>query len=278
MTTTTGTTTTQGIPVTTIVPAAENSIRMLLPHTWLQSGRLLTRWRRDPMTVVQTLAYPVAMLVMLDVVLGRQVTAFAGHDALYGTVPMVAVMSALLGSLAGTITLRRECEAGLPGRLWTLPVHRASALLSRSVAEAVRIAATTTVILAIGTALGFRFHAGALAALGFVAVPMIFGVAFAVLVTTIGLTWSNTGVVEAVSLLCTLLLFFNPGFVPVTAYPGWIRPLVENQPMTAAVETMQAFSLGGPVAEPLVRILAWSAVLIGGCAIPLVRRYRRALC
>ena len=36
MTTTTGTPTTQGIPVTTIVPAAENSIRMLLPHTWLQ--------------------------------------------------------------------------------------------------------------------------------------------------------------------------------------------------------------------------------------------------
>ncbi len=47
----------------------ENSVRMLLPHTWLQAHRLLTRWRRDPMTVVQTLAYPVAMLVMLDVVL-----------------------------------------------------------------------------------------------------------------------------------------------------------------------------------------------------------------
>ncbi|WP_072813840.1 ABC transporter permease [Rhodococcus zopfii] len=276
------TTTTSTIPVTTADPAAENSIRMLLPHTWLQSRRLLTRWRRDPMTVVQTLAYPVAMLVMLDVVLGRQVTAFAGHDALYGTVPMVAVMSALLGSLAGTITLRRECEAGLPGRLWTLPVHRASALLSRSVAEAVRIAATTTVIVGIGMALGFRFHAGALAgalaALGFVAVPVMFGVGFAVLVTTVGLTWSNTGVVEAISLLCTLLLFFNPGFVPVSAYPGWIRPLVENQPMTAAVETMQAFSLGGPVAEPLVRTLTWSVVLIAGCAIPLVRRYRRALC
>lgn len=256
----------------------ENSVRMLLPHTWFQAHRLLTRWRRDPMTVVQTLAYPVAMLVMLDVVLGRQVTAFAGHDALYGTVPMVAVMSALLGSIAGTVTLRRECEAGLPGRLWTLPVHRASALLSRSVAEAVRIAVTTTVIVIIGVGLGFRFHAGAGAVIGFVAVPVIFGVGFAVLVTTVGLASSNAGVVEGISLLCTLLLFFNPGFVPVSAYPGWIRPLVENQPMTAAVETMQAFSLGGPVAEPLVRTLAWSALLIAGCAIPLVRRYRRALC
>ncbi|MFZ2527806.1 MAG: ABC transporter permease [Rhodococcus sp. (in: high G+C Gram-positive bacteria)] len=256
----------------------EDSVRVLVVHTWLQAQRLLTRWWRDPMTLVQTLAYPVAMLVMLDVVLGRQVTAFAGHDALYGTVPMVAVMSALLGSLAGAVTLRRECEAGLPGRLWTLPVHRASALLSRSVAEAVRITVTTTVIVAIGVVFGFRFHVGVAAAFGFVVVPVILGVGFAVLVTTVGLSSSNTVVIEGISLLCTVLLFFNPGFVPVSAYPGWVRPVVENQPMTAAVTTMQAFSLGGPVTEPLVRTLVWSAGLICVCAVPLVRGYRRALC
>ncbi|EME65779.1 MULTISPECIES: ABC transporter permease [Rhodococcus] len=263
--------------MSTTVTTPENSVPALVRHTMLQAGRLLTRWRRDPMTVLQSLAYPVLLLLMLEAVLGRQVSAFAGQDALYGTVPMVVVMSALLGSLAGAVTLGRECEAGLPARLWVLPVHRASALASRFLAEAVRIAVTTVVVVAAGVVLGFRFHRGPLAAIGFLAVPVLFGLAFAALVTAAAFMAAKTVVIESISLLCTLMLFFNPGFVPIGAYPEVLAPVIRNQPMTSAVETMQALALGGAVQGPLVRTVAWSVALVAVCAVPVIRGYRRAL-
>ncbi len=156
---------------------------MLVPQTLVLAKRMLLRWSRDLSTVLQTLIVPILLLVTLDTVLGRQITSISGHDALYGSVPMVAVVATISGSSVGAIGLIRERTDGLLARLWVLPVHRASGLLSRFVAEAVRILVTSVVILVAGMALGFRFEQGWLAALAWLAVPVVFGLAFATLVT-----------------------------------------------------------------------------------------------
>ena len=106
------------------------------------------------------------LLLTLDTVLGHQISSITGHDALFGSVPMVAVVATISGSSVGAIALIRERADGLLARLWVLPVHRASGLLSRFVAEAVRILVTTVVILCAGLMLGFRFQQGLLAGAG----------------------------------------------------------------------------------------------------------------
>ena len=183
--------------------------------------------------------------------LGRQISAVTGHDALYGSVPMVAVVAAISGSSVGAIGLIRERADGLLARLWVLPVHRASGLLSRFVAEAVRILVTTVVILCAGLMLGFRFHQGWLAALAWLMVPVIFGLAFATLVTTVAFYSATTTLVEAIALVNALAMFFCTGFVPLEQYPHWIQPVVEHQPMTYAIEAMRGIVAGrsGPVAD-----------------------------
>lgn len=254
----------------------ENASAMLFPHTLLQTRRLLTRSLRDPMTMIQSIVYPALMLVMLDIVLGQQVSAFAGHSSLYGTVPMITILSAMLGSVAGAVTLGREWDAGVLARFWVLPVHRASALAARTVAEALRILATTVVIAAVGLVLGFRFDGSVWALLGFLAVPIVFGLAFATAVTGLSFYVARTTLVEAVSLLCSLLMFFNPGFVPLAAYPNWISPFVENQPMSCAITAMTALALGDPAGNALVKTAAWSIGLFVVFVVPTVRGYRRA--
>src|SRR5258708_11719239 len=136
---------------------SENSLRVLVPQTLVLTKRMLLRWSRDLPTVLQTLIVPILLLVTLNTVLGRQITSISGHDALYGSVPMVAIVATISGSSVGALGLIRERADGLLARLWALPVHRASGLLSRFVAEAVRILVTSMVILAAGMARGFRF-------------------------------------------------------------------------------------------------------------------------
>lgn len=252
------------------------SLRMLLPQSMIQTKRLLTRWARDPLTMMQALLFPALLLVMLNAVLGKQVSSFAGADALYGSVPMVSLVGVMSGSLAGAVTLGRERDVGLLSRFWVLPVHRASGLLSRIVAESVRILLCTLVIFAVGVALGFRFTQGPLAAIALFTIPVLYGLGFATMVTALAVYTAKAALVEVVSLGSSMLMFFSTGFVPLAAYPGWARPIVEHNPLTHAIDTMRGLSLGGPVRGPLLATLAWSLGAIVVFALPAAIGFRRA--
>ncbi|MBF6173854.1 ABC transporter permease [Nocardia blacklockiae] len=250
--------------------------RLLVPQTVIQTRRLLIRWRRDPLTMAQSLLFPALLLVMLNTVLGRQISAFSGADALYGSVPMVTLVSVMSGSLAGAITLGRERDDGLLARFWVLPVHRASGLLARILAEGARILACTLVLFAVGVALGFRFRQGFPAALALLAVPLLYGLAFATVVTAVASWSAKPALVEAISLGSSLMMFFSTGFVPLAAYPAWAKPIVAHQPMSYAVDAMRGLSLGGPVRAPLLATTAWSAGAVVLFAVPAVLGYTRA--
>lgn len=256
--------------------STENSLRRLVPHTWVLTARLLRRWRRDPTTVLESLAMPVVLLVTLNIVLEDGISQVTGHSALYGTVPLIAMVGAMSGSMVGGIGLMGERTDGLLSRFWVLPVHRASGLLSRLAADAVRIVVTTAVILCAGLVMGFRFRQGILASVAWVFVPTVFGLAFTVIVITLALYAANTIVVEGTEVIWGMLMFFSSGFVPLDQFPRWIQPVVQHQPVSYAVEAMRGLSLGGPVLAPTVAILLWSAGIVVACAILMAIGYRRA--
>ncbi|MHA7653051.1 ABC transporter permease [Mycobacterium sp. ML4] len=254
----------------------ENSLRMLIPQTLVQTKRILVRWSRDPVTLIETLVLPIMFLLTLNIVLGQLISQTTGHSGLYGTVPMNALAAAINGSSIGAVGLIGERTNGLLRRLWVVPVHRASGVLARILAEAVRILITTFVVLATGLALGFRFTQGVPAAAAWLAVPLIFGMAFATLITMVALYTARTFLLEGVTLVHILAVVFSTGFLPVDQYPRWIQPVVAHQPMSYAIEAMRGLSLGGPVRSPLTATLLWSAGIAVLCVVPMLVGYRRA--
>lgn len=254
----------------------ENSPRRLVSHTWVLTARLLRRWIRDSHTLAESLVMPVVLLVTLNIVLGDGISQLTGHSALHSSVPLIAMVGAMSGSMVGGIGLMRERTGGLLSRLWVLPVHRASGLLSRLVAELIRIVATTAVIMCAGLVLGFRFQQGILASVAWLFIPTVFGVAFTMVVITLALYAANTIVVEATEIVWGLLMFFSTGFVPLDQYPRWIQPAVQHQPMSYSIDAMRGLSLGGPVLAPVVAVLLWSAGLVAVFAVPMAIGFRRA--
>jgi ABC-2 type transport system permease protein len=254
----------------------ENSARVLIPQTLVQTQRILLRWSRDVTTVLEALVLPVIFLLTLNIVLGNSISQVTGQSALYGTVPLNALAAAINGSTIGAIGLIGERSDGFLRRLWVVPVHRASGVLSRIVAETVRIMVTTVVVLAVGAALGFRFQQGLLAGLAWLVVPVIFGLAFATFITTVALYTAKNFLLEAVTLVHVLAVVFSTGFLPVNQYPRWIQPVVAHQPMTYAIEAMRGLSLGGPVRGPMIATLLWATSIAAVCAAPLLSGYRRA--
>lgn len=255
---------------------AQNSPKRLVVDTVVLTKRILRRWSRDVATVVQSVVMPVGLLLAINIVLGDGVEQVTGHSALYAVVPLAAVVGAMTGALVGGIGLMREREAGLMARLWVLPMHRAAGALSRLAADVIRIVVITAIALGVGMALGFRFHHGLPAAVLWLLIPAVFGVAFSALVVTLCLFTSNTFVPQATEVIVAILMFFSTGFVPLDQFPRWLQPAVEHQPLSYAVEAMKGLSLGGPVLEPVVATVLWSVAILGLCAIPMAIGYRRS--
>ena len=255
---------------------SENAARRLIPHTWVLTNRILRRWSRDPATVFESLVIPIVLLVTLDIVLGDAISQVTGHSALYGSVPLVAMVGAMTGGMIGGIGLMGERTAGLLSRLWVLPVHRASGLLARLAADVARIVILTACILCTGLLLGFRFRQGLLESVAWLFIPACLGLAFSAIVITIALYAPSTIMVEATEVIWAALMFFSTGFMPLEQYPTWIQPVVRHQPVSCAVDVMRGLSLGGPVWTPLVEMLLWTAGIVAACAIPMAIGYRKA--
>jgi ABC-2 type transport system permease protein len=248
----------------------------LLSQTAVLTRRLLIRSARNPMTLVHALLLPVAFLLTLKVVFGDSITSITGENALYRSVPLVALVATMSGSTTGVVGINAERFEGFLARLWALPLHRAAGPLARLAAETVRLLFTTLVILGAGMILGFRFHHGVGGALLWVAVPVIFGVAFAVLANTAALYWPKAVLVEAMQPVIILGATFCTGFVPLERYPDWVQPLVRYQPMSPAVDAMRGLSVGGPVLAPMISVLVWCAAILAVCLWPVMAGYRRA--
>ncbi len=254
----------------------ENSPRRLIPQTWVLTARILRRWSRDPATLVQSLVMPAGFLVALDIVLGDGIEKVTGHSGLYGQVPLVALVGGMTGAIIGAVNIMREREIGLLARFWVVPVHRGAGLLARLTADVVRIVVITLVVLCVGLALGFRFEQGIPAAIAWVFMPAMFGVALSAAVLTLALYSSNTIVPQATEIVIAMLMFFSIGFVPLDQYPGWLQPIVEHQPVSYTIEAMRGLALEGPIAEPVLWTVAWSAGIAAVCAAPLAIGYRKA--
>jgi ABC-2 type transport system permease protein len=228
------------------------------------------------MTFFLGLVLPIGFLAVVDIVLGKTISSVTGHSALHGSVPMVTLNAAIAGALVGVVGITAEQANGFLARLWVVPVHRASGLIARVGAEAVRVAVNSIFLLGVGLLLGLRFEHGFSASLAWLCVPVLFGVAFSVLVLTIALYWPSTTLVDVMVVVNSLLLFFCTGFVPLDQYPKWIQPVVEHQPLSYAIETMRGLSQGGPVLGPMLGTLLWSGGTLIVCAVPMVVGYRRA--
>ncbi|WP_156686405.1 ABC transporter permease [Mycobacterium sp. Marseille-P9652] len=257
-------------------PPSRNPLTELIFQTRVLTWRLLLRAARTPMTLVHGVLLPASFLLMLKVVFGNSITAITGQDSIYRSVALVALLSAMSGSSTGMVGINTERLGGFLGRLWALPIHRAAGLLARLGGETVRLLFTTLVILGVGVALGFRFHRAVGGAALWVALPVVFGVAFAALSTTAALYWPRAIMVEATQPVIVLGVTFCTGFVPANMYPDWVQPMVRNQPMSLADDAMRGLSAGGPVWTPATEFLLWCGGIILACLWPIMVGYRRA--
>ncbi|MGY4711344.1 ABC transporter permease [Mycolicibacterium sp. CBM1] len=248
----------------------------LVNESLVFAGQLLTHWRRAPVVPIQSILFPTFLLITYYLLVGKSIFRITGTDSLYGLVPTCAIAGAFSGAIAAGLTLSIERDGGLISQLWVLPVHRASALTGRLIAEAARTLASTAVITLVGIGLGLRFHGSWLALLLFLLVPVMVVIVFAMAVIALATRSKDGTVLIWLGLPAITAVFASSGSPPVESLPSWMWPLLRFQPMEPITETMRTLAQGGLPWWPLLWGTLWTlagAAIVGPLA---VRGYRAA--
>ncbi len=250
----------------------------LLAESLLFAGRHAIHWRNMPAIPIQSLLLPTLLLIVYYRLVGESMVAISGTDNLQALVPMCALAGGMFGALGAGFSVPFERSSGLLSRWWTFPVHRASVIVGRLIAEAVRTLVAAALITVVGVALGLRFAGGWIAVIPFLLVPVLVVLVFSTVILTFALS-AGPNVNAVFTYLATGsvgMVFASSGVAPVGMYPSWMQPLIQYQPMSAAIDSMRAFVEGTSPVFPLTLTLVWFlafAAVFGPLA---VRRYRLA--
>jgi ABC transporter DrrB family efflux protein len=258
-------------------PPTLTSVRLGLSDVLTLTRRDLLIWFRNPAFLFFTIVQPVMFVLLFRYVFGGAIPVKVPGGYVNFLMPGIIAQTAAFASFGTAIALARQLQKGVIDRFRAMPMARSAVLLGRLTADTLRLTVTVVLILAVGYAVGFRFHNGFVPALVMVVLGVVFGVVICTVSAFVGLAIKDEESVGSFGLVWLFpLTFVSAAFVPVLSMPGWLQGFAKNQPVTIVIDEMRALALGGPLS-----LHAWQSALwlvgIAAVFVPLaVRAYRRA--
>ncbi|MDE3724082.1 ABC transporter permease [Nocardiopsis sp. N85] len=207
--------------------------------SWTMTRREFARWARNPAGVLLALFFPVMMLVMFALFLGGSMTVAGGGDYTEFLVPGLLVLTMAFG-LEGTMTaITRDLGRGVLDRFRSLPMAPTAVLVGRGIADLLESVVALLIVLAVGFALGWRWHGTLSAALGAVGLLLLLRAAMLACGIWLGLVVGRPELVMAVQILVWPVAFTSSAFASPESMPGWLGAVAEWNPMSATATAVR---------------------------------------
>jgi len=220
--------------------------------------RNLLRAIRTPQLLLYTLE-PVMLLVIFRYIFSGAIKSPAGGYTDF-VVPAIFLITVLIGSMTSAVGIAEDLKSGMIDRFRSLPMARSAVLTGRSLTDLVRNVIALGVMVALGVAVGFRFHSNPGRILLGLLLALAFGYALTWLNTSVGISARDPESAQnAAAGPAFLLMFASNAIVPAATLPGWLQPFARNQPLSVTVSAIRELFEGGTAAPDARVSLAWSA-------------------
>jgi len=229
---------------------------------------------RTPQLLVFATIQPILFVLLFRYVFGGAIDV-PGVSYVDYLIPGIIVQTVVFGATSTAVGLSEDMSKGIIDRFRSLPMSRSAVLGGRTIADLVRNVFVVLLMIAVGTAVGFRFHNGFLPAVAAVFVALLLGYCLSWVFAFIGLTVADPESAQLAGFLPIFpLVFASSVFTSIQSMPGWLQAFAKVQPITRAADTVRALTQGGPVAANLIWTLIWSIAILAVFAPLAVRRYR----
>jgi ABC-2 type transport system ATP-binding protein len=254
-----------------------HTVRSAITDTAVVTGRNLRHFIRQPDLLTFSTIQPVIFVLLFVYVFGGAVGRSLPHGITYVDflLPGIFVQSVTFRASQTAVGLSEDLARGVVDRFRSMPMARSAVLAGRTVADLVRNVLIIGLMIAVGYAVGFRFHGGLAGAVACIAVVTAFGFALSWIFAFVALTVRGAEAAQTAGFVVIFpLVFASSVFVPVATLPHWLQAFANISPVTVTADAARSLALFGTPAS-----LGAAAAWIGGLLavfIPLsIWRYRR---
>ena len=220
--------------------------------------RNLIRSVRTPQLVLYFIQ-PIMMLVLFKYIFGGAIKV-PGGDYTDFVVPAIFILALLIGAMTSAIGIAEDVKSGMIDRFRSLPMARSAVLMGRSLTDLIRSLISLAVMVALGLAVGFRFHSDAGRILAGMLLILAFGYAFSWMNTAFGISAKDPESAQNAAVGPAFLpMFASNAIVPAQTLPGWLQPFARNQPLGVTATAVRRLFEGGAAGSDAWLSLAWSA-------------------
>jgi ABC-2 type transport system permease protein len=217
---------------------------------------------------------PLLFLLIFHYLFGGAVAGSAQNYLQY-FLPGVLVMSAVMQTTSTGTTVNTDIVKGIFDRFRTMPFWQPASLVGTMLVDFVRYVVALFLAGGIGLLLGFRPDAGVVGFVLAILLMSMFAFAFAFIFTAIGVYVKRTETLNSLSILLMAFVFCSNIFVSSETMPGWMRTVVDLNPISHAATASRGLMHGTASAGQVALVLLSSAVLVAVFAPLTMYLYRR---
>ncbi|WP_412077189.1 ABC transporter permease [Streptomyces xanthophaeus] len=224
------------------------------------AGRSLRISRRQPDALITALMLPVMLMLIFVYFFGGAIdtgTAYVTY-----VVPGAMLLCAGFGAASTAVSVADDMRNGVIDRLRSLDVGGVPILAGHVTASVLRNLVSTTLVLAVALAIGFRPQASAPALLAAAGLLVAYITAISWLAAALGLLAKTPEAAGGFTFLMMFLPYPSSAFVPIDTMPGWLHGFAEHQPLTPVIESLRALLLAQPAGNAPWVALGWCAAVM----------------
>ncbi|WP_328316155.1 ABC transporter permease [Streptomyces sp. NBC_00388] len=258
----------------TAVPSPSPDPASLARASAIIGGRVIRQFVRNRMMLIVTVAFPLLQLFMLLAAFSVLVRDTQDVDYVQRLAPLIVLTTAFSSILTTAIALWSDIRSGVFDRLRAMPLDMRAYVFGRIGGDFVRIMGVAVLVTLVAHTVGFRFSRGPLAVLGFFGIVALFGMMCSALAVAVALVAQHPGIIVRYVQMPTLVLtLMSSGYVPLEAFPHWIRPAVSVNPVSLAADSLTGLAHQGALTAPVLGTAAWTVAITVVCTVVATRRF-----
>jgi ABC-2 type transport system permease protein len=238
-------------------PPRASALSASLTFAW----RALLKIKHVPEQLGDVIGIPIIFTLGFTYLFGG---ALAGstHTYLQFLLPGSLVMAVLLVTTYSGVTLSTDITKGVFDRFRSLPIWRPAPIVGALLGDIGRYLLASSLVIALGLALGFRPDGGAVGVAAAAGLVLAFASSLSWAWTTLGLVLRAPSAVSNLSLLVLFPLTLASNiFADPTTMPGWMQAFINVNPVSHLVTAARGLMAGTATAGQAGWVLLASAAL-----------------
>ena len=237
--------------------------------------RGMLKVKHVPEQLLDVTITPVMLVLLFTYIFGGAITGSTAEYLDY-ILPGILVMSVLFTTVYSGVALNTDLTRGVVDRFRSLPIWKPAPLVGSLLGDSVRYVIGGTVIMVVGTILGYRAPAGIEGVVAALALVVVFAFGLSWVFTALGLLLrSPNAVVNAGFLAIFPLTFMSNVFVDPATLPAGLEAFVNLNPISVLTTAARGLMAGNAEGSDIAIVLGVTALLTAVFAPITTWLYRR---